>query len=101
MTLTICGTAQPAPFGRTCGGALGLGTTIGIVTNLRSGAREQSLVEARMAIVKNGSTIGFLYVDDEGQRYKQPRFNPNEMVRPRPIPGDKLFGGDERLEACT
>jgi hypothetical protein len=91
-----------------CIGTKAISDTVGIVIDRKTGAREQSLVEARLAIVSHGNVIGTMYVDDEGLRYI-------ELKRGATIPGlagargdgavhplgmRESFDGEVRLRAC-
>jgi hypothetical protein len=91
-----------------CVGAKAVGDTIAIVTDRKTGAREQSLVEARLGVVARGKVVGLLYVDDEGQRYVERRAGATiaglEYVRSDgkvyAVPMQQIFGGEARLRAC-
>jgi hypothetical protein len=104
----IIATAAPDSGSVVCIGTKAIQDTVGIVVDRKTGAREQSLVEARLAIVSRGNVIGTMYVDDEGVRYI-------ELKRGATIPGladargdgavhplgmQQIFDGEVRLRAC-
>ncbi len=91
-----------------CTGTKAILDTVGIALDPKTGAREQTLVQARLAIVSRGNVIGTMYVDDQGMRYI-------EVKRGATIPGltdahedgvlhplgmQETFGGEARLHAC-
>lgn len=91
-----------------CASTKQIGDTVGIVTDRKTGAKEQSLVEGRLAIVYREHVVGTLYIDDEGLRYIE--IAPHAVVSGsdsigqrgtvRPIPPGRVFDGDTRLRAC-
>ncbi len=104
----LISTAAPDFEQVACMGTKAIGDTVGIVRDRKTGLREQSLVEARLAIVLRGNVIGTVYVDDEGMRYI-------ELKRGTIVPGitgmrgdgavqplgvQQIFGGKARLRAC-
>jgi hypothetical protein len=79
-----------------CIGTKKIGDTVGITTDRKTGAREQSLVQARLAFVSKERVVGTVYVDDQGMRYVQLRGGPV-----MPLPPKNMFDGKARLSACT
>ncbi len=91
-----------------CSGTKAIRDTVGIVVDRKTGAREQSLVEARLAIVSHGNVVGTMYIDDQGMRYIEVKrgLTVPELTK---IPGDgtvhplatqQVLGGAARLRAC-
>ena len=91
-----------------CVGKKAIGDTVGIVTDRKTGFREQSLVEARLAIVLRGNVIGTVYVDDEGMRYIEIKrgaivtglAETHGDGAVHPLGMQQIFDGEARLRAC-
>jgi hypothetical protein len=91
-----------------CIGSKVIGDTVGIATDRKTGAREQTLVEARLAVVAHGTVIGTVYIDDQGMRYLEIKrgtvipgvTNRKQDGSVQPLPVQQVFGGEARLRAC-
>lgn len=91
-----------------CAATRQIGDTVGIVADRKTGVTEQSLVEARLAVIDRERVLGTVYVDDQGLRYVElkrgavvPGLNGvrgDGKVHPLPIA--QIFGGEARLRAC-
>ena len=90
-----------------CNGSRKISDAIGIVAYPHTGVREQTLVEARLALLDGSRPIGTMYVDDLGMRYLQtsqhvtiPGIPAPNVQGIRPIPLAFTFGGRLHLRAC-
>jgi hypothetical protein len=96
------------PVAPVCTGSKSIGDTVGILLDPHTGAREQTLVEARLALLDGTRPIGTVYVDSFGMRYLEK--SENDAIpglspaagdqRIRPLPADFTFTGGLRLRAC-
>jgi len=100
-------TAVPDSGPVPCIGTKSILDTIGIVTDRKTGAREQSLVEARLAIVSHGMVVGTMYIDDQGMRYieiKRGVTVPGADMRGdgavHPLGAQRTLSGEARLRPC-
>ncbi len=105
---SVVATVAPDSGPVVCIGTKAIRDTVGIVTDRKTGAREQSLVEARLAVVSQGVVVGTMYVDDQGMRYIEVKrgatipglasMDKSGMVHPLGV--QQSLGGETRLRAC-
>jgi hypothetical protein len=98
-----------------CPGSRQILDTVGIAVDSRTGHREQTLIEAKMAVVDvmTARQVGVVYVDDEGMRYLQVRggvaiaglpLPPRQAARGQkiePLPLEFTFDAPLHLRACS